>query len=454
MGLSRHPRKRANRLGSILLALPLILGVVTRLEAQDKALRPSKYACPVTANLFPRQERSGNILKFVFPGNAEVTPPGKTKDSLPRVVRRISISIMTTNAEDVEIPFECRMAYYASPQKEWGVHSGSFIVKADGSPSCYLLGPSAGLPGNIPFIEFNLRIPLGIEVKEVRFSNVGVEYVSKNCPWPEMEKELKEAFDESLSSPRDESKAGRFLTLLEKALPEIDCVGKGGGISPAPAWTLADREVRFAWIRYLSEKMGEDNDLALRVFAGIYDRASGVMAEEMADLIWRVLHDRPHYILKNWDAIKNYRRTILESRWLHSPTSNLDMIWIYQDITLKEPEYKSACEEITSILSEKEPSPPQPASVDTVRQLVAEIDQYIEERINQYPDRILIARMNPLDQSMPRDSWHWKKIENMDEAADYFVGYLSYMHASVLMKDSKVAFVSIGVTCPLTLCQP
>jgi hypothetical protein len=236
---------------------------------------------------------------------------------------------------------------------DWGVHSGSFIASADGSLNCYFLGLSAGLPGNIPIFEFNLTIPLGVEVKEVRFSSQGVEYISQNCPWPEMEKELKEAFQESRSSPQDESRTSRFLILLEKALPEVDCVGKGGGISPSPAWRMAGYEVVVDWIRYLSEKMGEENDLALRVFAGMYDRASGVLGEKMADLIWRVLHDRPLFILRNWDAIKNYRSNILESRWLNSPTSNSEMIWVYQDIASKEPKYKSACEEIIRILSDK-----------------------------------------------------------------------------------------------------
>lgn len=168
-----------------------------------------------------------------------------------------------------------------------------------------------------------------------------------------MEKELTEAFEESRSNPQDESMAGRFLALLEKALAEVDCVGKGGGISPAPAWTMAGYKVVIDWIRYLNKKMGEENNLALRVFAGINDRASGILGEEMADLIWQILHDRPLFILRNWGDIKNYRRTILESKWLGSPTSNLEMIEIYRDISIKEPEYKSACDEIIRILEEK-----------------------------------------------------------------------------------------------------
>jgi hypothetical protein len=341
------------RLWSLVLALTLLLGVVTRLKAQGKPLRPSKYACPVTGNLFPSLERSGDNLKFTFPNNADAIPSEKVRDSFARVARRISLSVVAPDTENVKIPFECKMAQYKGPHMDWGVHSGSFIVKADGSTNCYFLGPSAGLPGNIPIIEFNLTVPPGVEVKEVRFSSQGIEYISQDCPWPEMEKELKAAFEESRSSPQDESKTGRFLILLEKALPEVDCVGKGGGIGPAPAWTLADLFVCIDWIRYLSEKMEKENNLALRVFSGMYNRASGVLAEEMDDLIWQILRDRPLFILANWGVIKNNRRTILESKWMNSPNSTLEMVEIYRDIALKEPKYKSACEEIISILNEK-----------------------------------------------------------------------------------------------------
>jgi len=327
--------------------------VISQAKAQEKALRPSKYACPVTANLFPRQERSGDILKFTFSENAEGIPTKNTID-FARVAQRISLSVVTPDTEDVEIRFECTMAHYINPRFDWGVYSGSFIVTADGSPNCYFLGPSAELPGNIPLYEFHLTIPPGVEVKEVCFSSLGVEYVSQNCPWPELEKELKAAFEESRLNPQDESKTGRFLTLLEKALPEVDCVGKGGGISPAPAWTMADLEVVIGWIRYLHEKMEAENDLALRVFSVMYDQAYGHIGEEMADLIWRILHDRPLFILRNWGNIKNYRRrAILESKWMNSSSSNLEMIEIYRDIARKEPKYKSACDEIINILSEK-----------------------------------------------------------------------------------------------------
>jgi len=242
---------------------------------------------------------------------------------------------------------------FDNPQIDWSVYSGSFIVKADGSPNCYFLGPPAGLPGNIPIFEFSLTITPGVEVKEVRFSSQGVEYVSQNCPWPELEKEIQDAYKESRSSPQDESKSGRFLKSLEKALPEVDCVRTDGWIGPAPAWTLADLDVVLDWVRYLNEKMEEDNGLALRVFAGIYNRASGIIGEVMADLIWQILHDRPLFILENWDAIKNYRKTILESRWLGSWNSNIEMPYIYRDIAIKEPKYKSACNEIISILGKK-----------------------------------------------------------------------------------------------------
>ena len=70
----------------------------------------------------------------------------------------------------------------------------------------------------------------------------------------------------------------------------------------------------------------------------------------MDDQIWKILHDRPLFILKNWPDIRNYKRNILLSLWLQDPLSNVEMIEIYRDIARKEPKYKSACDEIIKIL--------------------------------------------------------------------------------------------------------
>ena len=321
-------------------------------EAQVKAQRPNRYACPVTANLFPEQERSADTIRFFFPENAEEIPAARVLD-FRTVAQRISITLTKSDGKDVEIAFKWKGSVYKTPRIDWGEHSGSFIVKSDGNPNCYFLGPSAGLPGNIPCVEFSLTIPPGVKVKEVLFSNLGGEYVSQDCPMPELEKQIRKAYEDSQLTPQDEVKTNRFISLLEKAIPEYECIPKEGG-NPIMALFLVDFGTIYDWIDYLYQRVYETNDSALRVFAGIFDKIpGGVLAETMDDQIWKILHDRPLFILKNWPDIRNCKRNILDSRWLQSPNSNFEMIEIYRDIARKEPNYKSACDEIISILIEK-----------------------------------------------------------------------------------------------------
>jgi hypothetical protein len=96
------------------------------------------------------------------------------------------------------------------------------------------------------------------------------------------------------------------------------------------------------------------NESALRVFAGMFDKADGHVSEIMADQIWKVMHDKPIYILKVWPDIRGYRRNIvLISCGLQDIDDVHGMIEIYRDIAIKKPKYKSACDEIIKILSKK-----------------------------------------------------------------------------------------------------
>jgi len=353
--MASHPRKELSTTRHLFIALSLLLCVINRVEAQERARRPSKHACPVIADLFPKQERSADNLKYVFPENAIEIPVDKAAD-LSRVAQRISIALLIPGGEDIEITYYWKAAVFTNPRIEWGERSGVLMVKGDGNPNCFFLGPSTGLPVNIPCAEFILKIPQGVEVKEVLFSSLGVEeYISEDCPMPALERQIGEAFWDSLRTPQDEVKTRRFISLLEKAIPEYGCISRDGGY-PVPALFLADLGSRWNWIDYLYQKMDKTNDYALRVFAGIFDITSdGVLAEVMDDQIWKILHDRPLFILKNWPDIRNHKRNILASREMQGPTDNIDMINIYSDIARKEPKYKSACDEIIRILGDRIP---------------------------------------------------------------------------------------------------
>jgi hypothetical protein len=87
----------------------------------------------------------------------------------------------------------------------------------------------------------------------------------------------------------------------------------------------------------------------------MFDKADGIISEMMAGQIWKVLHDKPLFILKVWPDIRSYRcNIVLCSVDLQDPTSVPEMIEIYRDIAKKEPKYKSACDEIISILKGKD----------------------------------------------------------------------------------------------------
>ena len=167
--------------------------------------------CPVTESLFPKPERSGDVLRYIFP-------------DITKLVLRMSVALASSDGKDLEIAFNWT---------DWGPHPGTFIARADGSPNCCFLGPSAEYHENISFVEISLTIPAGVEVKAVSFSSLRSEYVSRDCPMPQLEKEIREAYEESRQSPQDKAKTARFIALLEKAVPEYDCVN-GSRCGPAP----------------------------------------------------------------------------------------------------------------------------------------------------------------------------------------------------------------------------
>ena len=351
MGTAGHPGKHIVGLGIPLAVFVLSLGVFAGLEAQFN-MRPNQNACPVIADLFPTQVRSDDILKYIFPKNS-IIPIDEAGD-LSRVAQRISIALLAPDGGDIEITFYWKSAVFINPRIGWGEHSGSFLVKGDGKPNCFFLGYSAGLPVNIPCAEFFFRIPSGVEIKEVLFSSLaGEEYISEDCPMPGLERQIGEAFIASLRTPQDNAKTRKFISLLEKAIPEYGCFTRDAG-HPVPALFLVDLTSIWHWIDYLYQKMDEMNDDALRVFAGIYDKhPDGVLSEVMADHIEKILHDRPLFILNNWPEIRTYKRNILESRGLWDLTEITGLIAIYSDIGRKEPKYKAYCDEIIRILDEK-----------------------------------------------------------------------------------------------------
>lgn len=350
--MMRYPRRETAKQRILIGVFVLSLGIID-LPAQTRPLRPSKYACPVPANLSTLQERSTDTLIFSFPENPPEIPAGSS-GHVSGVARRFSISLLTPDGNDIEIPFKWKGVVFIEPRIDWGERTGVLVAKGNGSPNCYYLGPAAGLPENVPCVEFVLFIPRYVEVKDASFSSVVGEYISEDCPMPELGRQISEAYDESRRAPLDAAKAERFISLLEKAIPDCGCISKNDGY-PAPALFLAELHNIWKWIDHLYLEVDRTNDQALRVFAEIYNiMKEGVLSEGMADQIWHVLRNRPRFILRNWDGIKNYGKNILESKWLQDPESIDEMIGIYRDISIKEPKYKSACGEIIGILSEND----------------------------------------------------------------------------------------------------
>jgi len=337
---------------TLFIAVAALLSITNGLGAQERGIRPDKKACFAKANLFPKQARSGNFLKCIFPENAEIT--ADQAGDLSRVAQRISITLAALGGEEIGLTFYWESAVIKDLNISWGETSGDLLVKADGNPNYFFLDRSPGLPINIPCAEFKLEIPPGVEIKEVLFSSLaGEEPSSEDCPMPGLQRQIGEAFLDSLRTPKDAVKTKRFLSLLEKSIPEYGCVSRYGGHT-VPALFLADLPSIWNWLDYLYLKMDEENDYALRVCAGIYDKhPDGVLSEVMADHIEKIMHDRPLLVLRNWPEIRTYKRNILESRSLWGWTETTGLTALYSDIARKEPKYKTACDEIIRILDEE-----------------------------------------------------------------------------------------------------
>jgi hypothetical protein len=335
MGKARHPSKDTSRRWSLLLSLTLILGLVTSLKAQGNVLRPSKNACPVTANLFPEQRRRTDFIRFLFPNK-----------SIPR---RISIALAPS--ENLDSPIEFRW----TGEEDWGVVTGFLTVNGEGRTDCFSLAwRNTSVPENVACKEFILFIPESIQVKEIHFSSLPSEQPQVLCPMPELEQEINEAYKAWGADPKDANRSSRLIGLLERITPKYDC-RRSFDSEPVPAWWLADHESKWLWIDFLYNRILDNDPDALRVYVKFYDDSSGAIAEVMSENLWTIFKDRPLLILENWSMIKDDPEWPLMYRpWPPSGSISINgMVEIYSDIAIKEPKYRSACDEIISILSEK-----------------------------------------------------------------------------------------------------
>ena len=313
---------------------------IASLEAQEKTVRPDELACPVTANLLPEQVRTGDSIKFIF--------------SEGSILRRVSTRLVHPEGRDTSVSFkwvpgkDTRIPFIVN----WGVQTGILVATGKGRTDCFFLSwEQTGIPENVPCGEFVLYIPAGVQVREVTFSSLPSEKPQEQCPMPELGKEIEAAFAICKQNPEDKDKASVLIRLLEKATPRYDC-RRDYDSKPVPAWWLANHEGPWLWIHYLYDKVFENDNEALLVYEKFLATSDGAFAEVMSEQMWGLLHDRPLFILENWTGIENNRGWVLIARpWPSQGNKEISkMIEIYRDIAIKEPKYKSACDEIISIL--------------------------------------------------------------------------------------------------------
>ena len=330
--MARHHHNDACRRRMLFMVLSLSLCVIASLEAQEKTLLPDDLACPVTPNLFPEQIQGAGSIRFIFPMNA--------------IPCRISIALIHPENRDVDVKYSWMGILF------WGTYSGVFVSKGNGKPNCFFFD-RADIPVNVACREFTLKVPEGIRVLEVAFSSLSSEKPEVLCPMPELENEIDRAYSDCELDLNDKNKASVLIQLLERATPKYDC--RGPHPRPVPAWWLANHEGPWRWIHYLYDKVLENNNEALLVYEKFLATSDGAFAEVMSEQMWGFLHDRPLFILENWTGIENNKEWVLIARpWPSQGNKNIsEMIEIYRDIAIKEPKYKSACDEIISILSEK-----------------------------------------------------------------------------------------------------
>jgi hypothetical protein len=335
MVMTRHSHNDAGKPMTLFIVLSLSLWVIANTEAQEKTIRPDNMACPVTANLFPEQVRRTDFIRFIFPAGA--------------IPRRISIALTHPDKKDLSIE------YRWVGNGNWGAQTGVFVANGEGKTDCFFLGYHARIPENVPCNEFVLYIPEIISIKEIAFSNLPSEKPIVQCPMPELEQEINEAYVACGVNPKDESKALLLIQLLEKITPRYDC-RRSFDSEPVPAWWMASIWASDRWIEYLYHKVLEGNADALRVYVKFFETSDGGIAEVMSEQMWGILKDRPLLILENWAGIKENRKWILMCRPSPRFGGSNDisrMIAIYEDIAGEEQKFKSACDEIISILSKK-----------------------------------------------------------------------------------------------------
>ena len=317
----------------LLVFCSVSLCVITGLNAQEKTIRPDDLACPVTANLFPEQIRRIDFIRFIFRGGI----------AFPR---RISIALIHPQNNDISIEYRWVGTRVT--------RTGILVANGEGKTNCFFLRYEA-ISEDDRCKEFILFIPENIRVNEIAFSDLRSEKPQVLCPMPKIEQDITDAYMDCRQNPEDKEKALVFIRLLERITPKYDC-RRPFDHKPVPAWWLASSRIyEEGWIEWLYRKTLEKNGDAFRVYAKFLATSSGAIAENMSEEMWGILHDQPLFVLENWTGIEDNKEWVLMCMpWpLQGNTEISKMIEIYRDIARKEPNYKSACDEIISILIEK-----------------------------------------------------------------------------------------------------
>jgi hypothetical protein len=299
---------------------------------------PDRLACPVTPNIFPEQIRSIHLIRFVFSGQ--------------EVAHRISISLQSAEGKNIEVQFRWFGAwseFTRPPFRDYGVHFGTFIVKADGSPNCFFLGPNANMPGNISVNEFDLRIPDGVQIKQIVFSTLPSEIVSTECPMPSIEKKIGKAFEHYISNPKDQTNIRNLIQLLSETIPTYDC-RRNYDYTPIPAWWMAKEENLDKWFSFVLEQVKNDNYSALKLFIQFYATSDGYLIESLSHRLLEVFFNQPALVLRSWTDIREYGEKISEAIRFQNPEDTIRMVGVYRDIGIKNPALRSACNELVELL--------------------------------------------------------------------------------------------------------
>lgn len=303
------------------------------LHAEGFRCQPSKDACPVIADILPRQCENDGTISFLFPQNT--------------LIRRIFITLKN--------PIVCQsvdVAFTWVGVGNWGRVAGILVVKSDGGPNCFFLGNESGIPPDIPVDKFQLKIPPGVELKEVVFSRLLSGPVTTICPMPDLEKEINSAYDIWKSNPIEEKIIDNLLRVLEKAIPRYDCRREIDS-EPVPAWWLADYRSNDNWIAFMTTVLDAGYAPALRLFMEFFRTSDGYIAEGMTWQIVKMINSDPIFILENWGDLKNYKESVFGIRKFLGQDDIDRLTTMYRDISHTKPSFSSACAEIIEGLNRK-----------------------------------------------------------------------------------------------------